>query len=297
MKMPRKKIFLTLLTLLLTPLLSGCTRAAFVAVNIPAWFSPHRTVRDVAYGDKPNQKLDIYIPASVDPNSNAPPRDVIVFLYGGRWTYGEKENYSFIGKRFADQNFITVIPDYPKYPDVRFPTFVEESAVALAWVHSHIAEYNGNPARIHVIGHSAGAHIGALLTADAHYLNALGKTPAQVIHDFVGLAGPYAFTPDEPDLIAIFPEPYDAMRVPTFITGHEPPMLLLWGDADSDVGRFNLERLQTAIEAQHGKVRSIIYPAQDHIDLIKNLSWLGSDAQPVLPDILGFISNETKPTQ
>jgi acetyl esterase/lipase len=150
---------------------SACTQAAFTAANLPTHLVEMTVEHDRAYGPEPSQKLDIYVPA--DPKDKL--MDAIVFFYGGRWTYGAKEDYRFVAATFAKEGFIVVIPDYRKYPYVRFPVFVEDGAKALAWVYDHIAELHGDPARIHVVGHSAGAHIGALLTADPHYLADEGK--------------------------------------------------------------------------------------------------------------------------
>jgi acetyl esterase/lipase len=145
--------------LLLAPLLvmSACTQAAFTAANLPTHLVELVVEHDQAYGPEPSQKLDIYVPV----NPKGKQLDVIVFFYGGRWTYGAKEDYRFVAATFTQQGFIVVIPDYRKYPYVRFPAFVEDGAKALGWVIDHIAERHGNPARIHVVGHSAGAHIGA----------------------------------------------------------------------------------------------------------------------------------------
>ena len=273
----------------LLALLGGCERAAFAIANLPAHVGRAGVVRDVSYGSKPWQKLDIYQPA----NAGERPRGTIVFFYGGRWTTGARGDYGFVGEAFARKGFNTVIPDYSKYPQVRFPTFVEDGARALAWVHDHIGEYQGDPARIHVAGHSAGAHIGALLTADKHYLAAYNKTPSQVIASFAGLAGPYDFTPDEPDLMDMFgpPKRYPAMQVTTFIDGHEPPMLLLWGDKDTTVRRFNLDKLQSRIEAKGGQAGAIIYPGLTHVGIIGALTWINTGGQPVVDDMERFFKD------
>ena len=122
----------------------------------------------------------------------------------------------------------------------------------------------------------AGAHIGALLTANPAYLAHEGKDRNAVIRGFAGLAGPYAFTPDEPDLIDIFgpPERYPAMQVTTFIDGTQPPMLLLYGDADTTVRRYNLDRLEAKIQEKGGAVNNIIYPGTDHLRIVGALGWL-----------------------
>ncbi len=269
------------------PLLTtACTTLAFTLANAPTHFEEMTVVRNQAYGPMPSHLLDIYIPASAVNQ----PREVIVFFYGGRWTDGTKDDYRFVGATFANRGYIVVIPDYRKYPDVRFPTFVEDGARAVAWVHDHIGDLHGDPSHIHIAGHSAGAHIGALLTADEHYLAAIGKVRSAVIHDFVGLAGPYAFTPKDPDLQDLFGPPtnYPNMQVTTFIDGAQPPMLLLYGKTDTKVNPYNLEKLRQRITEQGGCVRAITYPEIGHSGLLAALSWLNPGSVPVVDDMTKF---------
>lgn len=277
----------SIITFLMTAISSFWLQVQLGVVNAPAYFSSVKIIHDVAYGPESWQKMDIYIPKNAEQKN----LDVVVYFYGGKWTYGKKEQYRFIGNRLAQENFITVIPDYQKFPQVRFPAFVEDGAKAMSWVHDNISKHNGNKNRINVMGHSAGAHIGALIASDERYLLRYDKTIGEVIHKFVGLAGPYAFTPEEPDLQAIFapPEQYPQMQAPTFIKGNEPPMLLLWGDKDTDVGRFNMERLQKRIEEKKGSVRSIVYPGVDHIGIIAALTWIDGKQQPIVENILSFL--------
>ena len=271
-------------TLLL--LTSACTSVGLAALNLPSRFDGGTIIRDVSYGPQPWQKLDIYIPE----NAANKDLDVVVFFYGGRWSAGAKEDYSFAGTAFANRNFIAVVPDYRKYPNVKFPVFVEDGAKAVAWTYDHIAAYEGNKARIHLAGHSAGAHIGALIAADPHYLAAEGKKRSDVVRDFAGLAGPYDFVPDEPDLMDMFGPPanYPRMQITTFIDGKQPPMLLLYGDADTTVKRRNLDLLDARIREKGGCVRSTIYPGINHIDILVALSWAGSRHAPVADDMAGF---------
>ncbi len=252
-------------------------------------FSRTTITRNVAYGPEPWQTLDIYLP----PSASTRHLPVAVFFYGGRWTTGSKEIYRFAGDAFAKRGYVAVIPDYRKYPQVRFPAFVEDSAKALAWVHDHIADYSGAPDRIFLAGHSAGAHVGALLAADPSYLARLGKDRNAVIRGFAGLAGPYAFTPDEPDLQDMFgpPERYPAMQVTTFIDGRQPPMLALYGDADTAVKRYNLERLEGRVREKGGSVKSIVYPGVDHIWIVGALSWVNFRGPPLMDDIMAFFAS------
>lgn len=265
--------------------LTACSSAAFTVANLPTYFEEITVVRDQMYGPNPSHLLDIYTSA----HASNQLREVIVFFYGGRWTEGTKNDYRFVGATLVGRGYIVVIPDYRKYPDVRFPTFVEDGAKALAWVHGHIAEWQGDPQRIHVAGHSAGAHIGALLAADAHYLADLGKDRS-IIRDFVGLAGPYSFTPSDPDLQDLFGPPanYPNMQVTTFIDGAQPPMLLLHGEADTRVKPYNLEKLRQRITEQGGCVRAITYPDVGHSGILAALSWLNPSSLPVVEDIVRF---------
>lgn len=282
MKFPKPLLALSLF------LLSACSGAAFWAVNAPASFKRDQVHADIAYG-APGQKLDVYLPAEAVGQKINPNNDVLVFLYGGRWETGAKEDYRFVADAFTRQGFIVVIPDYRKYPDVRFPAFVEDAAKAVAWTSANIQNYGGNPNRVYLAGHSAGAHIGSLLAADERYLKNAGVQPS-VIKGFAGLAGPYSFTPDEQDLKDMFGPPanYPQMQATSFIDGHEPPILLLYGAQDDTVGRFNLDKLQKRIEEKHGRVISKIYPNLDHISIVGALSWWKRDDAPVIQDMVSF---------
>ncbi|MCP9473295.1 MAG: alpha/beta hydrolase [Nitrospira sp.] len=270
----------------LVPLtLTACSSAAFTVANLPTYFEEITVVRDQVYGPHSSHLSDIYMSAQ----KPSQPREVIVFFYGGRWTEGTKHDYRFVGATFAGRGYLVVIPDYRKYPAVRFPAFVEDAARAVAWVHDHIVEWHGDPHRIHVVGHSAGAHIGALLAADAHYLADLGKDRS-VIRDVVGLAGPYSFTPSDPDLQDLFgpPADYPTMQVTTFIDGTQPPMLLLHGKDDARVSYRNQEKLRQRITEQGGCVRTIVYPDVGHSGILAALSWLNPGSAPVVEDIVRF---------
>lgn len=267
-------------------LISACTSTGLAALNLPSRFGDGQIVTDIPYGTGAGDRLDIYVP----PHPADKSLDVVVFLYGGRWSSGAKEDYRFVGTAFSERGFITVIPDYRKYPDVKFPAFVEDSAKAVSWIYDHIEAYGGDPQRIHLAGHSAGAHIGALIATDPRYLAALGKKRSDVIQDFAGLAGPYSFTPDEPDLMDIFGPPgnYPKMQATSFIDGEQPPMLLLWGDKDTTVKRYNLEKLESRIKEKGGCGRSIIYSNIDHVDILVALSWAGKRGANVADDMAKF---------
>lgn len=278
----------TLVTILGTFMLSACTTIGAGVANLPVKLSSNEVVTDVAFGVEPWQKLDVYIPASAKPSM-----PVIVFTYGGRWQSGTKEMYAFIGDKFADQGFVTVIADYRKSPEVKFPTFVTDAAKALVWVDDHIGKYGGDASTIFVSGHSAGAHSAALLAVDERYLAAEGKS-TKLIKAFAGISGPYDFVPQAEDLKAIFapPENYSQMQVPTFIRGREPPMLLLWGSDDKEVVRANLDTLVDKCKQQGVTVEVKIYPGVGHIDIVANQTWFYPGRATVITDIANFFNKQ-----
>lgn len=270
----------------LGPLLANaCVSIGTTVANAPTVFFKGMTHSNISFGPSPLQKLDIYTPET----KNTAPWPVIVFFYGGRWTRGKKEDYKFVATALASRGFLVVVPDYRKYPDIRFPAFVEDGALAVKWVHNTIARYNGRADLLFLSGHSSGAHIASLLVSDGRYLE--GGTLAAV-KGFAGLAGPYSFTPESDDLKDMFgpPETYPQMQATTFIDGHEPPMLLLHGEADDSVGLFNMERLRDKIEDHNGRVETKTYPNIGHIELVGTFSWFWRNKAPVLADVSAFFT-------
>ena len=265
--------------------LAACTDSAFFLANLPAAFNGVSVTRDVAYGSGPSRKIDLYIPK----RAGQAALPVVIFLYGGRWTEGAKGQYAFAANALAQEGFIVAVPDYRKYPKVKFPAFVEDGAEAVAWVHDHIAAYGGDPGQILLSGHSAGAHIGALIAADPKYLNAHDKSRS-IVTAFAGLAGPYDFVPESEDLKDMFgpPERYGQMRATSFIDGGQPPMLLLHGQKDDTVRLYNLERLAAAIGAKGGYVQTRIYPEIDHIEIVGALTVFWRYKAPVKDDLVSF---------
>lgn len=265
-------------------LTSSCTYLGLRAINLPSHFKGYDRAHDITFLQDHNLKLDIYSPKG----AQAKEYPVIVFFYGGRWTTGRRQDYRFIADQFVDRGYVVVIPDYRKYPDVKFPVFVEDSAVAVNWVYENISNFGGDAQRLLIAGHSAGAHIGGLLVADQRYLNKDVKIQA-----FAGLAGPYAFTPNEPDLIDMFgpEERYPEIRVTTFVNGDEPPNLLQYGEQDELVAPFNHERLERAMLEKNQHVKVITYAEFDHVGLLTALSWARDRENRVADDMDAFFKS------
>jgi len=186
--------------------------------------------KDLSYGQLPRQKLDIYVP-----NIEQTSFPVVVFFHGGRWIDGSKDQYKFVGMTLSNRRYVVVVPNTRLYPEVKFPTFLEDAAKSVAWVNKNIARYKGNQ-NLFISGHSSGAHIGALIIADDSYL-ATHELKPNIVNAFAGLSGPYDFMPKAADIREIFgpPENYPKMVVTNFIDGDEPPMLLIYTGEDDTV--------------------------------------------------------------
>ncbi|MFM9438020.1 acetyl esterase/lipase [Janthinobacterium sp. CG_23.3] len=150
-----------------------------------------RSSKDVAYAAGPRNKLDIYLPEHVD--GTAP---VVVFFYGGNWVDGNRADYAFVGRALASRGIIAVVPDYRLYPEVSYPTLLDDPSAAVAWTARDIARYGGDPARLFVMGHSAGAYNAAMVALDPRRLAKFGMKPS-MLSGLIGLAGPYDFIPIE----------------------------------------------------------------------------------------------------
>jgi acetyl esterase/lipase len=242
--------------------------------------------RGIAFGADPRQKLNIWQPANAP--KNAP---VLVFYYGGSWKMGERDFYDFFGRSMAAKGFIVVIPDYRLTPQVRFPAFVEDGAAAIAWTYTNIAKYGGDPKRISLSGHSAGAHIAAMVTLDKQWLAKAG-VPDGTIRAFAGLAGPYDFLPFTTDAskAAFGHEPDPRITQPiTYARKDAPPMLLLTGSADDTVKPRNSIALAKAETALGGAALAKEYPGIDHSEIIQSFARPFRDKAPVRDDITVFL--------
>lgn len=273
----------TVLATLSTLLLGGCTGADVVNLLTPR--GGYAVERDIAYGPGPRHRLDLYRPEAIRPGS-----PLVVFLYGGGWRSGAKENYRFVGQALASRGYRVAIPDYRVYPDVVFPGFVEDAARAVAFMAQGGL---GERRPIVLVGHSAGAQIAALLTFDRRYLDAAGAPLCATIAGFAGLAGPYDFLPlTEERYRQVFPEATRPQSQPiAFVDGKAPPALLLVGAADTTVDPGNTARLAARIAAEGGAVKTVTYKGIGHIGLVGALARLLRGRAPVLADLDAFIGS------
>jgi acetyl esterase/lipase len=162
-----------------TKTLASCAFGIVLCTSAGAQPSRVTVVRDVDYVPTAEyadgkDRLDLYIPAGV---TNAP---VIFSIHGGVLLAGDRSEEAFVGQRFAAAGYLTVVISYRLSPDVSHPAHVQDAAAAFAWVKRNIRQHGGDPGRIVVIGHSAGAYLAMLLATDARYLAAHALAPRDI---------------------------------------------------------------------------------------------------------------------
>ncbi len=241
--------------------------------------------RDVAYGAEPRQRLDVYAPAAA---AGAP---VVVFFYGGGWESGDKADYEFVAAALAARGIVAVVPDYRLYPTVRYPAFLEDGARAVAWAHAQARALGGDPSRLVLAGHSAGAYIAAMLTLDCRWLAEAGLDIRATVAGMIGIAGPYDFLPlHSPTLKAIFgpPETLPETQPIHYVDGTAPPMLLVTGTGDDTVDPGNSARLAARIREAGGTAEVVSYPGVGHRAIIGAVAWPLRFLAPTLADLVRF---------
>jgi acetyl esterase/lipase len=264
--------------------LANCGRIAYAVVNVPAHVGWYERKANIAYGNESRQTLDVYAPVG------AFNRPIVVFWYGGIWIKGTKEDYRFVGAALANAGYVAVLPDYRLYPQVRYPTFVEDGALALRWAHEHAAEIGGSPRSLFLMGHSAGAHIAASLALDPRHLRKVGGD-ASWVRGWIGLAGPYELEKRIPLLDEIFREPYTSADWQPLLLVHEhtPPALLLQGTDDYIVRVKEAVHLDEKLRAAGVPVECHIYDEVGHFTLVSALSVPFRAEAPSLQDVSRFI--------
>ncbi|TAL31191.1 MAG: alpha/beta hydrolase [Alphaproteobacteria bacterium] len=276
----RSKAFLVLPLILL---LCSCSGEKLLNAFVPK--TGYRIYKDIAYGSDPRQEMDIYVPDGLKR-----PVCTVLFFYGGRWTDGDRGLYRFAGEALSSKGCVTAIADYRVYPKIRYPVFMEDSAKAFVFLHRHAAEYGGDPERLYLAGHSAGAYNAVMLAVHPTFLKNAGGQPAWV-RGVIGISGPYDFLPfTDADVIDIFSTETGAATQPiTYVRKGLPPMLLVTGDADTEVKPKNTRNMAAKLQEAGNPVTVRIYPGIYHEAMVLSLLHGFRGKTPLLHDIATFI--------
>lgn len=274
--------------------LTSCTPAGLLTSfdRLTSTDNARRVAEGVAYGSDARQKLDVWAPRQR--SGQALP--VVIFFYGGGWNSGSRGDYGFAGAAYAGKGFIAVIPDYRLVPQVRYPAFVEDGASAVKWTRDHIASYGGDPHRITLAGHSAGAYIAAMLTLDQAFLRNAG-VDSKVVRAAALLSGPYDFYPFTEargqNAFGGWPKPLETQPI-TYARTDAPPLFLAHGGADSIVYPRNSIALAKKLQQLGSPVTLRIYPGASHVDLAASLAGPFRHRLPVLAESAAFLQQHSR---
>jgi acetyl esterase/lipase len=256
--------------------LMNATAAPFAYVRHP----------DIAYGDSPSHRLDVYVP------NGAAHVPVVIFWHGGMWMQGSKDDVRFVGAALADSGYVAVIPNYRLHPNAQFPDFMEDGARAVAWARRESGRFGGNADAIFLMGHSAGAYIATMLAFDDRFLRSQGES-VDCLRGVIGLAGPYTLERPAAFLDSIFGKPRQASWRPIDLaSAAAPPTLLLHGEADDIIWVGEAQALADRLAAQAVPVEFNAYSDGSHQDLL--IAWwrLLQFRAPVRADTRRFIDRE-----
>jgi acetyl esterase/lipase len=262
--------------------------------------------KDLSYDEGERHSLDVYVPDFVDAA-----KPVIVFVYGGAWDSGDKDNYKFAGVEFAKLGYVTALPNYRLYPDAKFPHFIEDVANACAALPDQLSKLNilkagvqSKPLDVIFIGHSAGAHTIAMLNTEPKYLQSANANID--INACIGLAGPYDLPLDDPLVVGKFDgvelhdiseqqddeghqhNSHDANPI-NLATSDMSKMLLMHGRADVTVGLYHSERLSKRLDELGVEHEMVIYEKVPHRHIVGGISGPFQFLNPVFKDITEYL--------
>ena len=186
---------------------------------------------------------------------------------------------------------MVVIPNYRHYNQVKMPGFMDDAAHAALWAAAHAGDYGADPNRLYLMGHSAGAHMAALVALDPRYFAATGRSAPPIV-GVIGLSGPYDFLPlREADVQDMFgpPQNYPDSQPINFVSAAAPPMLLVHGLKDTTVSPNNSRSLAAALQAHGVPVTLKLYPDLVHADTVAALSLPARRRAPTLADVAAFV--------
>lgn len=195
---------------------------------------------EVAYGNDPKQRFDVYRPAA----TTAGLRPVVVFFHGGVWQFGDRADVANVGAAAVEAGFVAVVASYRLAPAHRWPAQRDDAVAVLARVVREARSFGGDPARLVLVGHSAGGQLAGVLLYDSDVVRAAGVDPS-VVRGVVFVSGVFdlqaPLDEDQADggfarfVAPVFGRDRDALRAasPLWIArATKTPLLLITGSDD-----------------------------------------------------------------
>jgi len=249
---------------------------------VPKDRTTRRLAADIAFGPDARHRLDVYAPRRL-----SAPLPAMVFVYGGAWDSGDRRDYEFAGRALASLGTVVVVADYRLTPGANYPAFLDDGARAVEWVRRFSAEYGGDPERLVLAGHSAGAYNAVMLALSPAYRD-ISRASA-----VIGLSGPYDFLPlDSPITRRTFGAVPDlaSTQPVNFVTAASPPMFLGHGAKDGTVYPRNTLALAGRLRTAGVAVTEVHYEGLGHAGTLMTLSRPLRGRAPVLADLERFLA-------
>ena len=221
---------------------------------------------DVAYGDGPLETLDVF-------PSVGPSRGVLSFIHGGYWRSRDKSEFSVLARAYCTHGITLAIPNYALCPAVTIEAIIRQMLKAHAWLYRNIAAYGGNADHIVVSGHSAGAHLAAMMAA-CDWQEYAADLPADLVKGALVLSGIYDLMPlRRTSMNADLKLDENAARVAspvTYYPSRPVPLITAVGAGESAEFRRQAELL--AVQWAHCARASIVLPGENHFTIVERLA-------------------------
>ena len=252
--------------------------------------------KDVVFHPTMQPRLDIYSP----PSGTGYP--VLFFVHGGSWKDFRKELFASVAMKLLPEGMVVVIPDYTLYPDAGYEQMAGEMAAALSWTLENIETYGGDPARVVVAGHSAGAHLAGLAVMDPRFLAAYGHRSAE-IRGLVGMSGVYDVQAEYdywvergtyPEVIVEVmggQESFAPASPLEYARPGLPPVLLIHGDRDETVPVSITTAFHAALLSAGADSDLDVYAGLGHADYL--FAALSQERPRLVADIAAFVRRHT----
>jgi arylformamidase len=257
-------------------------------------------VSNITYASLPKTNaalnaMDIYMPKK---GSNSP---VVLWIHGGAWSTGDKEEVHYKAEYFTSKGYVFISINYRLSPQVQHPVHVQDVANAIVWLHNNAKHYSANASRIFLMGHSAGAHIAALVTLDERYLKTAGGMP-EIIQGVVLLEGagydiPSLMERSDKRLQSWYIQAFGnsawgwSQASPTnFVSSSQyiPPMFIAHA-GDRDLSAFEAKKLYERLNESNAPCKLVSYPKKSHATLVRDI---GVEKDKPTEDITRFLQEK-----
>lgn len=243
--------------------------AAEFAERSRAMSATTNTLANLRYGPRAREVLDVILPAH--PGGGAP---LHVFVHGGYWRSGEKENYRFVAAPVLEAGGVAALVEYDLMPGQRLGVLVDQVRRSVLWLQAHARDFGADPKKITVSGHSAGAHLASFLAAVGLEETETSSLPAvqglllvSGVYDLAEI--PYSFLRDEAEMTAA-----EAAAWSPLTASHlsSPRRIIAFGAEETSPFHTQASALDAELKAQMSASELLPVPSLNHMSIVLDLA-------------------------